>query len=1000
MRHSGLGVCTIAVSTLLTACGGGGGGSGAAPTAAGAGVFVPATLELVESAPANQEAGVRVEAKVRLVFDAPVSMACLEQPATGLFAISDDERIAGSFNLSTDPRVLTFEPSTDLPANSVLELRLSPLTCSSDGRLLERLETVRFRTAAAIGPSVLSCDPAEDSELFAGRPQVVVDFDCRVDASVLDGEDVEFRTGSGRAIPGELTVVENDPTDQSRVVIRPRADLPAEDTIELRMRGIRALGGALAPTRVLDFTTGSRGAVTTSVQTLEPTIQPAFEGWVVLGWNRSLDPSTLNLQSFVWENSLGGQQATEWVLSEDGRSLGIRAPSSGLSSPLQTLRSGPTPVLDSDGVAVQAFSQLYLLKPANAFSAPASSQPSEGESGVPTTATVEIEFDRTILAPHRSSIEWTQEVDGQVERIAVDRVEIGPTGRSLTIFGAADLALDANVVLTIDNGPFGLRSNLGVPASQEFRLTYRTSDLPDWALQPLLPEGVGDLPRNATFLVRSPVELSPGTVQSMLVRQVGGPTISSEVTLHSDGQTVVVRAVPNWPIDTALELVVCAGPEGVRSADGRWLGEEQRFQFRSGFSFDTESPRVELTVEGIPDLHVTSPQVPPHGFELVLQSPSTIDDMIDPRSVRIELTDSMEATRTFGFESIRVVDGQVHLLIEEDSPLKVGSWVATANASDLAGNAATIDAATFNVAAASTNAVPFERVQLVQVRYDLDRDGNGVGDFRQDLILLGLATASDPLRVDARMERIVRDGILSRAHQLFDRNLDGSRRSDEQSVPLRFTTETPIGVPYMEIACGGFDPEGEPGRVTGDSSSGTLGRAYFDARNSSLTQGAVATNPGLGVFPAEVYLFEARVHERLAPGFLTAFGRSFAPLSPDLGGTPLGSHPFDAVIMDPDFDPDLATSQQLARYRVVFGAADDWATVIGTVLAHEVGHAVGLTEPAAPNTGLHGDDSLHNRNSTPTDVMASTLGFDAMLDLDFEFRALNLAYLRHRVTLR
>ncbi len=139
---------------------------------------------------------------------------------------------------------------------------------------------------------------------------------------------------------------------------------------------------------------------------------------------------------------------------------------------------------------------------------------------------------------------------------------------------------------------------------------------------------------------------------------------------------------------------------------------------------------------------------------------------------------------------------------------------------------------------------------------------------------------------------------------------------------------------------------------------------------------------------------------QVGDSFTTRFAAAFLPLAPALGGTPAGADLRDATVLDPGFRWDTAAGTERARYSVVMSAADDWATAIGTILAHEIGHAVGLVAPGRSSDGLHGDETYHNEFAAPEDVMAASTGFESLVELEHSFRDLNLAYLRHRVLVK
>jgi hypothetical protein len=202
------------------------------------------------------------------------------------------------------------------------------------------------------------------------------------------------------------------------------------------------------------------------------------------------------------------------------------------------------------------------------------------------------------------------------------------------------------------------------------------------------------------------------------------------------------------------------------------------------------------------------------------------------------------------------------------------------------------------------------------------------------------------------------------------------------------------------MALGGYDPEGPRDRVYGSDSTGVLGRALYDYRNGNMGERNTGTSPGLGVFPTEMWLYQTRTHIQVWPSYQTVFAQRFRPLCPDMGGTSVGANALDATVLATSFDYATASSNERARWLQIMQAADDWAAVIGIILAHEVGHSVGLVAPGAAPSGLFGDNSLHDSYAGVTEVMAPSVGYEAMTSLDYSFRDIDLAYLRQRILLR
>ena len=142
-----------------------------------------------------------------------------------------------------------------------------------------------------------------------------------------------------------------------------------------------------------------------------------------------------------------------------------------------------------------------------------------------------------------------------------------------------------------------------------------------------------------------------------------------------------------------------------------------------------------------------------------------------------------------------------------------------------------------------------------------------------------------------------------------------------------------------------------------------------------------------------------------------AFQAVFDPLMTSRGGTPVGEHALDPIVLDPGFDYESATGAEQARHDDVFAAVDAFGDALGSISAHEAGHALGLVAPAAPGVGFHGgtygaafSHAVQSNGNTPTETWlmnaGATFTFAELAGLEGEplpaFRPLSYAYLRDR----
>lgn len=986
-------------AAMLAACSGGGGGTG--NSGGGGGAQLEGTLVLLSTEPADGAVQVPLSAGIALHFDAAVVIDCFEDEDTWLRVEGDSHDLAGSFRLADGGRTAVFTPAAALLPETDYVLQLSPLTCDQSGRILEATRTVHFRSLDQTPPTVLGASFTAGQTGVSRTGALRLTFSEALDAARIDANAVYLRDTFGTSYPALRTVA------GAQVELQPLADLPGDRGFVLAVgtavadragnrlaqawsRGFRTVGDLDQPGVVTFWPANASTAVS-------PLLQPTFQ------FSESMDPYSVEPASLLFQDEFSSVVPFRVHASDDQRQLRIE--------PLQTLQPnrrytlgfllGPAAATDVSGNTLASTSALVFTTGSDQ-TAPAldHATPGNGESRVSINAVPVLTFTEA-LAPQWIDPTTVRLVQNGADVAAV--VEPVFAGTAVRVTPVLPLLPAASCHLRVSGGHRGLHDLAGNPLATDLDIAFTVADdasVPRLLLQP--PDGAVGVPLGASVVLvfDQPLDATTANAASILVQDHAGLPIDGALQLLRGNRVVRFTPQTPWTAGAYYRTIVRSGETGVREQSGNWLAEDVSAQFRAGFANDTVPPVCDVTVNRIAAARRSGLCLPPSGFSIDIDATDPSDQSLDMGSIAVQLAGPGGAPSSDDIFVAASIDGHAcHYRLPAGVALQPGAWTLTVGIADLSGNRANSAQLEFQVAPTGADAMPFERTQVVWVRTDLDRDGNGTPDFDDDLLRLGLMAAGDPAHTNARMRQVVLDGILAEAYALIGRGPRGELLGGD-AVALRYTTRQPISLPHMQMALGGFDPDGARNRHYGDDSTGVLGRALYDYRNATVNERNITQSPGLGVFPTEMFLFQARIHAQVYPSFTTVFAQRFLPLCPDLGGTPAGAGQFDAAVLSPTFDYAAASTQQRARYNQVFGAADDWVTVIGIILAHEVGHSVGLVAPGNAPSGLFGDSSLHDNNASAAEVMAAAVGYEAMLTLAYEFRDIDLAYLRQRLVLR
>ena len=406
-------------------------------------------------------------------------------------------------------------------------------------------------------------------------------------------------------------------------------------------------------------------------------------------------------------------------------------------------------------------------------------------------------------------------------------------------------------------------------------------------------------------------------------------------------------------------------------------------------------PEVSVTLNAVADELNDLLIVPPSGFAINVSWLST-EAPVAGGSLRAGILDSSQRMVWTTSAFTLLPSGGVTLFLESETLFRLppdSYWVWAEVADDRGFRSSVVLQFAVREFPASP---PIGQGQVIWYDFEADRDAEPGPDFAVDLEYFGLASSGAP-DLSTSVREMVIGALLDRVAEVYhqdDPNGLGFSNGSPDPVQVTFTTSDLGDTDTTRICIGGADPSGR----------GAIGSILIDPGNSNRSGEECGTLPPSGIFPRHLLAFSSS----------STFQALIDPLRPAAGGTPVGGDPLDAIVLDPGFDPATATSEELARRDAIDAAVGLFADALGSIVAHETGHALGLVAPAAPGVGLYGGQTgaefTHNvmpDGSSPIGNYLMNAGNTFSLDKLAGraghsrpgLRPLNFAYLRDRAVI-
>ncbi len=229
------------------------------------------------------------------------------------------------------------------------------------------------------------------------------------------------------------------------------------------------------------------------------------------------------------------------------------------------------------------------------------------------------------------------------------------------------------------------------------------------------------------------------------------------------------------------------------------------------------------------------------------------------------------------------------------------------------------------------------RTEIVGFRYSLDTTTgpNGVSDFLEELTLMGAQGPDD--EVNQKFMNWIRTAISREIYRIFGIGPDGVPH-DEIEMTLVWSNDVGAPVPADFSPTGNFSMMRLGGVFVGYLGYSRYAEFNEERIDDSTVDYGVASAGVLTALTSTYGIADAFKSIHFSKGF------------------PVGTHPSDPTVFANDFDPyGSADAEAALRFNALKEVARYIALALAPVIAHEMGHAMGLMPDGLPPEGFFGN---------------------------------------------